>query len=77
VGSFAIATAAFLFGYSSAGESVRPGRLPMATIETKTELALQARVLRSGDRGVLIYAPGANRVRLLRWDDIVEIDKNL
>jgi hypothetical protein len=36
--------------------------------------ALTARVLRSGDKGLLVYEPILDKLKFLRWDDVLEIE---
>jgi hypothetical protein len=44
------------------------------TIETKSGGTITAKVMRSGDRGVLFYNEQTNQATLLRWDEIKQIN---
>lgn len=37
---------------------------------------IKGRVLRSGDRGVLVYSPDSSELRLIQWDEIRQIVKS-
>jgi len=43
------------------------------TIETKSNGVVEARLLRSGDRGVHFYNKKTKQITLLRWDEIMQI----
>jgi hypothetical protein len=44
------------------------------TIVPKQGAELKARIVRSGDRGVLFYIAGTNRLTLLPWDQIKQVE---
>lgn len=80
--SFAAAMFTFSFGYAVAVRSVQtPDRLvpnmrALATIETKSGGgAIQGKILRSGERGLLIFEPDKKRATMLRWDEIKQISR--
>jgi hypothetical protein len=74
---FLAATAfAFSFGYQIASETLHPSssvKHLVTTIETKNDGTIDARLIRSGDRGVLFLNKQNNQVALLPWDEIKQI----
>jgi hypothetical protein len=80
---FAAATVvAYTLGYALAAPvSLRPsavvkyfeGHVMTTTIETKSGDNIDAKLLRSGDRGVLFLDTKTKHVTLLRWDEIKQI----
>lgn len=66
----------FGFGYGLATIDLQPSKyssLPSTSIETKENGAIDARLIRSGDRGVLFVDKRNGQVTLLRWDEIKQI----
>jgi len=77
--------AAYFIGHATADKYLYPNAGPLkilgrlstsitTTIETKSDGAVEARLLRSGDRGVLFYNEKTKQVTLLRWDEIKQIN---
>jgi hypothetical protein len=65
----------FMLGYSMATAYLADAKnATPTTIETNAGVRIDARLIRSGDRGVLFIDPcHNNRVNLLKWDEIKEI----
>jgi hypothetical protein len=45
------------------------------TIDTKSAGAIEARIINSGDRGILFFDVKNNQVIFLRWDEVKQITK--
>jgi hypothetical protein len=43
------------------------------TIDTKSAGAIEARIINSGDRGILFFDVKNNQVIFLRWDEVKQI----
>ena len=64
----------FMLGYSMATAYLADAENAASTIiETRFGPEIDARVIRSGDRGVLFIDPKKNKVTLLKWDEIKQI----
>jgi hypothetical protein len=69
----------FTFGNLRADSILHPGeggavfQQDSKTIETKRSGQIEARILNSGDRGVLFFDIKANQITLLGWDEIKQI----
>ena len=73
-------TFSFFIGYSFATSATtkadpqnifQPG---IGTINLKTGVPINGRIIRSGERGVLIYDPASDRLRFLSWEGISSIE---
>jgi hypothetical protein len=59
---------AFVIGFDVSQSYLRAGKATH-TIETDKE-TISAKLIRSGDRGVLLFVPNEGRLVFLRWDSI-------
>src|SRR5580692_4765576 len=59
---------AYCLGHHTARTYLLTDTAPTATIHRKTDQPIQAKIIRSGDRGVLYYDQVGKQVSLLRWD---------
>jgi hypothetical protein len=66
----------FSIGHDNARLSLQPIRssTTTTTIQTRAEPTIQARIIRTGDRGILFYNPVEKQITLLRWDEITKIN---
>jgi len=75
-----ILTISFLFGNlfgASVLSNEDTNRMSTRTTETvyfKNGVSINGRIIRSGERGVLIYDPGADRIHFELWDAIRSIE---
>jgi hypothetical protein len=73
-------TFSFYIGYlfaASATAKADPNnifQLEIGTINLKTGAPITGRIIRSGERGVLIYDPASDRLRFLSWEGISSIE---
>ena len=49
-------------------------QLKIATINPKSGAPISGRIIRSGERGVLVYDPAADRLRFLLWEGLSSIE---
>jgi hypothetical protein len=73
-------TFSFFVGYIFAASAITtadPNNLfqfGIATINPKNGAQIKGRIIRSGDRGVLIYEPISDRLRFLLWEGVSSIE---
>jgi hypothetical protein len=72
---------AFLLGYYVGAaylskDDISKGLIPAVVdvVDFKDGASIKARIIRSGDRGVLLYDPASDRVRFVLWDTISSIE---
>ncbi len=44
------------------------------TVNLKNKPSIRARIVRSGDRGILLYEPDTDQLRFMLWEAIKSID---
>jgi hypothetical protein len=75
-----VLTFSFFVGYifaASATTTADPNnlfQLGIGTINLKNGAPINGRIIRSGERGVLIYDPASDRLRFLSWEGISSIE---
>jgi hypothetical protein len=72
-GSLAVLTVSFAMGYQKASEFLAV-KTANDTLQV-ADSALQGNIIRTGDRGVLLYVPSSNQIMLLKWDQIKQISR--
>jgi hypothetical protein len=72
-----VTTAAFSLGRETAHNYLRADAPLTTTIQMNSDTTIRARIIRSGDRGLLVYDPLEKRVTLIRWDEITKINVSL